>query len=241
MVVGLLGNKSPDSNRLTLVTPKSENDVRLQAKLGRKNPTGLPVGVVSVHSEMNLSNLQSLNIWVNIVKYVGEILNKYPYTSLCIENVSPIRCTQKENIALCDNFLFDNVEIVKELRKELNTTRIYTVLDTCHAMLTEKYLKSIYFALGKTCPDYSLNRFFMENKDYIGLIHLSDYKGNGYDKGNHGIPFNDFTKGKLNYILWLYQKYEYTCPITLEVCEKDYLVCDGYKKTKELIKEIIEK
>ena len=46
MVVGPLGNKSPDSNRFTLVTPKSENDVRLQAKLGNQNPTGLPVGVV---------------------------------------------------------------------------------------------------------------------------------------------------------------------------------------------------
>ena len=33
MVVGLLGNESSDSNRLTLVTPKSENDVRLQATL----------------------------------------------------------------------------------------------------------------------------------------------------------------------------------------------------------------
>ena len=47
MVVGLLGNKRSDSNRLTLVNPKSENDVRLQAKLGNQNPTGLPVGVVS--------------------------------------------------------------------------------------------------------------------------------------------------------------------------------------------------
>ena len=46
MVVGLLGDKSPDSNRFTLVTPKSENDVRLQAKLGNQNPTGLPVGAV---------------------------------------------------------------------------------------------------------------------------------------------------------------------------------------------------
>ena len=42
MVVGLLDNESPDSNRLTLVTPKSENDVRLQATLGNQNPTGLP-------------------------------------------------------------------------------------------------------------------------------------------------------------------------------------------------------
>ena len=48
VVVGLLGNKSPDSNRFTLVTPKSENDVRLQATLGNQNPTGLLVGAVSI-------------------------------------------------------------------------------------------------------------------------------------------------------------------------------------------------
>ena len=48
MVAGLLGNESSDSNRFTLVTPKSENDVRLQATLGNQIPTGLPVGVVSV-------------------------------------------------------------------------------------------------------------------------------------------------------------------------------------------------
>ena len=47
MVAGLLGNESSDSNRFTLVTPKSENDVRLQATLGNQNPTDLPVGVVS--------------------------------------------------------------------------------------------------------------------------------------------------------------------------------------------------
>ena len=46
MVVGSLGNKSSDSNRFTLVTPKPENGVRLQATLGNQNPTGLPVGVV---------------------------------------------------------------------------------------------------------------------------------------------------------------------------------------------------
>ena len=47
MIIGLLGNKSSYSNRLILVNPKSENDVRLQAKLDSKNPMGLPVGVVS--------------------------------------------------------------------------------------------------------------------------------------------------------------------------------------------------
>ena len=48
MVVGLLDNEIPDSKRFTLVTPKSENDVRLQATLDNQNPTGLPVGVVRI-------------------------------------------------------------------------------------------------------------------------------------------------------------------------------------------------
>ena len=60
MVVGLLGNESSDSNRFTLVTPKSENDVRLQATLGNQNPTGLPVGAVRLTistEKMNHSQL----------------------------------------------------------------------------------------------------------------------------------------------------------------------------------------
>ena len=46
VVVELLGNESSDSNRFTLVTPKPENGVRLQATLGNQNPTGLPVRAV---------------------------------------------------------------------------------------------------------------------------------------------------------------------------------------------------
>ena len=43
MVVGLFGNESPDSNRFTLVTPKPENGVRLQATL-QSEPHGLASG-----------------------------------------------------------------------------------------------------------------------------------------------------------------------------------------------------
>ena len=43
MVVGLFGNESPDSNRFTLVTPKPENGVRLQATL-QSEPHGLARG-----------------------------------------------------------------------------------------------------------------------------------------------------------------------------------------------------
>ena len=56
MVVGLFGNKSPDSNRFTLVTPKPENGVRLQATLGNQNPTGLPEGVVRLRQYFSERN-----------------------------------------------------------------------------------------------------------------------------------------------------------------------------------------
>ncbi len=63
MVVGLLGNKSPDLNRFTLVTPKSENDVRLQATLANQNPMGLPVGTVSANLE-RAENRSNKDRWV---------------------------------------------------------------------------------------------------------------------------------------------------------------------------------
>ena len=37
VVVGLFGNESPDSNRFTLVSPKAENGVRLQATFDNQN------------------------------------------------------------------------------------------------------------------------------------------------------------------------------------------------------------
>ena len=77
MVAGLLGNESSDSNRFTLVTPKSENDVRLQATLGNQNPTGLPVGVVSNTAEIHTMEhlgatfLRNHKEWAEKVIYFG--------------------------------------------------------------------------------------------------------------------------------------------------------------------------
>ena len=51
MVVGLFGNKSPDSNRFTLVTPKPENGVRLQATL-QSEPHGLARGSSQTNHKM---------------------------------------------------------------------------------------------------------------------------------------------------------------------------------------------
>ena len=42
VVVGLFGKKSSDSNRFTLVTPKPENGVRIQATLQSEPPQACP-------------------------------------------------------------------------------------------------------------------------------------------------------------------------------------------------------
>ena len=73
MVAGLLGNESSDSNRFTLVTPKSENDVRLQATLGNQNPTGLPVGVVSPFICILIKELFMSCIGMVVIKKTGEV------------------------------------------------------------------------------------------------------------------------------------------------------------------------
>ena len=69
VVVGLLGNESSDSNRFTLVTPKPENGVRLQATLGNQNPTGLPVRAVRLgpqvrHVEKKLKSVTTTPVEV---------------------------------------------------------------------------------------------------------------------------------------------------------------------------------
>lgn len=42
---------SPDSNRFTLVIPKSENGTRLQAALASQHPTVLPMAAISMSCE----------------------------------------------------------------------------------------------------------------------------------------------------------------------------------------------
>lgn len=66
------------------------------------------------------------------------------------------------------------------------------------------------------------------------LIHLANVGDNGYGKNNHGIGFIQGKDLDLLYdIMKLYNKYEYNCPITIEVREEDYLNPINYLKTKE--------
>lgn len=192
--------------------------------------------LVVIHSESCRNNMMLIgDTWKRVINCVGCLLFKYPRIEICIENVTPLRNVGKR-LHLCNNFYLDNVEVVKELRKQLHTDRIGTVLDVCHAEITNSVYKAIYgvFAENLNGDDYSMPIFFEGNKDVCKLIHLSNTIGTGYGRSRHGQPFSDETYPMMQYYLDLYREYEYTCPITLEVAENDYLNCLGYKESLRL-------
>ena len=142
---------------------------------------------------------------------------------------------------LPNNFAFDNVDMVDRMRHILKTDRIGTCLDTCHMMLTQKYIRGLYEMVGDIAvPDLSTRKFFEMNKPFLKLIHLADMTGSGYGKGRHGIPFYKETEGKLKGIMDIYNSNNIVCPITLEVEETDFSVSSGYRQTKELVSRYIK-
>lgn len=206
------------------------------------NIQGHDIGVV-IHSESYYYKLMDEDVWPELVEQISKLLGEYSGVYLLIENVSPLRDIGKsgKQMHFANNATFDNVEMVKNLREAIGTNRIYTCLDICHAMLADKYISILYDAVGDVQKlNLSMEQYFIENKDVIGLIHLSDIKGSGYGRGRHGIPFYEETYDKLCSILDLYVKHNYTCPITLEVEEEDYNICTGYATTKKLVNRYFE-
>lgn len=200
--------------------------------------------IVVVHSETYLEFIGGIGDTLERIELsIQRVLDSYPHVCIGIENVSPLRGIGKGgDLHLANNFKFDNVHLAKMIREDLGTDRVGTVLDTCHAMLADKYITALYKEVAdRPFEDLSMEAYFKENVDTIFLIHLCDIFGSGYGKGRHGVPFTNETKSKCESILNLYKRYNYNCPITLEVEETDFSVCDGYKSTKGVVNNIISK
>lgn len=193
--------------------------------------------LIVIHSETTVGLMSAIgDTWGRVVKYLGYLLYKYPYTEVGIENVPPLRNALADKIELCNNFKFDNVDMALKLREELKTDRVGTVLDICHAKISDMYLNHIRLLIPEAKPeDYSLNAYFSANSGVIKLIHLADFAGCGYGKGQHGTKITEENKSTMEEVIELYNKYHYCCPITLEVEESDFISSPNYRDTKELI------
>ena len=213
------------------------NTCEIAEHFGRHSGGEVPV---VVHTELAVSNnFIATGMYSEIRCMMDHILMAYPHVSVCIENVTPLRSMSSHGISLSNNFAGDNISLAKMLSKDLGTDRIGTVLDVCHAMITAMYMNTLYRAVGIPAPDLSPEHFFMTNLGVCKLMHLAGMKGSGYGGDNHGTPFSEQNEEQCREILDLYQKYEYNCPVTLEVSESDYLTCDGYRVTKETVDRIL--
>lgn len=194
--------------------------------------------IVIIHSESFHDNMKLIgDTWKRTINSIGCLLFKYPRIEIAIENVTPLRECNKGIFHLANNFYNDNTTMAIELRKQLNTDRIGTVLDTCHAEISRKFYESLLVSYHDTLPtmDFSMENFFKNNKDVVKLFHFSNTVGDGYGTGKHGQPFSEDSYETLEEYLDLYNKYNIKAPITLEVAETDYIASEGYKRSYELV------
>lgn len=194
--------------------------------------------IVVIHSESFHSNMKLIgDTWKRVLNSVGCLLFKYPRIEFAIENITPLLECNDKTFHLANNFFDDNIVMVRELRKQLNTDRVGTVLDTCHAEMSRMFYESILKQYSESLPviDFSMDNFFKFNADLVKLFHFSATIGDGCGKGKHGQPFSEESYTVLEGYLDLYHKYNITAPITLEVAETDYYVCDGYRESRRLV------
>lgn len=202
--------------------------------------------LVVIHTSLSFFDFMEFELFRNrLEQELQRLFDEFPKTDLAIENVVPMeyKASGHESPRLCNGTFTDIVNIVYYLRERFGE-RVGSVLDICHAAMTEKYM-NILLAASDFLPhshvpqhlDYSMEHYFHINKDICKLIHFNDFTGNGYMQ-NHGTVFHD--QKKVAALIELYQKYGYECPLTLEIQEKDYRDCVNYRQTRTMLANCFE-
>lgn len=201
---------------------------------------------VVIHSCMAMYDfLQYELLQERIVEGLGTLFEKYDFVDLGIENTILMELGKKDKFQprFCNGVYEDTHKLVQWLRNFFGD-RVGSVLDTCHAMMTEKYLKLLFEAADvgqmfseNVLKNINMEYFFQVNQGICKLIHFNSMCGNGY-RDKHGTAFESLDD--VRELLELYAKYQYQCPLTLEIQEKDYLDCENYRKTKGMIEEVCE-
>lgn len=145
----------------------------------------------------------------------------YPKLAMGIENVIPIY--SKDRLEYKNGTLFENVDIAKFLSEKtgIEQRRIGTVLDVCHSRSTITMLRRMLRGVDTKIPEEW--EYYQRNKELIKEIHLANVIETGLNKGEHGIAYKDSERDKMYEELTYYKRAGYTCDITIEVREADYI------------------
>lgn len=202
--------------------------------------------LVVIHTSLSYFDFIEYELFRRRLEHVlQKFFDDFPMVDLAVENVVPMEYKEDSGKSprLCNGIFTDLTEIVGYLRERFGE-RVGSVLDICHAAMTEKYLTALLAAadfLPQTSRpkhlDYGMEHYFQMNQGICKLIHFNDFTGNGYME-NHGTAFQD--QKKVEALLELYRKYQYDCPMTLEIREEDYRNCINYRKTKAMLAPFLE-
>ena len=164
-----------------------------------------------------------------------DLFFQYPEVDLAIENVICVEERDGKSFRLTNGTMLDTVNIVEYFRY-LFGDRVGSVLDLCHAKISNMQWNALLNTIGYP-QDYTIEDYFSINKGICKLIHFNNMRNNGYGK-DHGIGFD--SDEEVKELLSYYEKYHFTCPLTLEIREDDYNNCINYKETKERLDRLIK-
>ena len=196
-----------------------------------------PVYVV-IHCGLSLDILYKMLDSFRKIEEIFRLAMRYcPNIEFSLENSTPYRVTGKD-VYFRQPAFAENVELAQHFNKVLDTNKFSTTFDICHYLMTDEML--CFLMNDSACRDIDkpLDWFFEQNQSCIKNIHLNNIRKLGIAKMEHGASFDDKCHKDmilLDKIFDLYKKFKYTCNITLEVDELNYLDAKEAFKLKKLI------
>lgn len=169
----------------------------------------------------------------NIEDSISKLFLAFPKLEIAIENTLPF---DHSDSVFRNAFHFENCEFVKNMGWIFGE-RIGTVLDVCHAKISQQYMEHISKLYPSTNPEeYELEKFFYKNAKVCKVIHLSGIEGNGLGEG-HGKPLKSVEEAEE--FASLYRKYSLKATVTLEVYERDYRKALNYSQSKDFLEKVL--
>jgi len=190
---------------------------------------------VVVHAEHNLRQLQDYGMIREIDNEIRNILENYKFITLNIENLTMVGYNQG-NFVLRNTHQFSTVELCKFLRKELETERIGTVLDTCHALSTIYSMRDL--VNNGIQNTITLEDYIEVNLPYMNVMHLANSIGYGMGE-DHGVPFVTTADVKvLEDVIEQLLHSGYNRVVTIEMVEEDYLNSVNFERAFKQVRRI---